>query len=334
MTDSSPIQNPLTQPEQVVPSSYSPSTGQVNKTAPLKTCDTCVRGGFPLKKEVLSLVVILLIGLATVLFVLLINEKRKILTATQQKPSDKSSGASQPVRQWQLPTKKMVVRTISLPNPVLKGTQSVEAAIATRRSRRTFAETPISLKNLSQILWSAQGITDLKNGYRTVPSGMSAYPFTVYVVVRNVDGVEPGLYEYLPEKNQLGDLEIANAGDLLSSAGVQAGAQQAPVVFLLSASPAKTAAKLKTAGADPMTDVLLEAGHIGQNMYLQVENLGMSMVVMGGFNAQKVGTALTIDSNEEVVYLIPVGNRAVETSSTPSTTSTKLVQPTTVKPGI
>ncbi len=295
-----------------------------------KTCDTCIRGGFPLKKEILSFVVVAMIGLSTVLFVLLINEKRKTLTASSQAAPSVTQTKTE-VKKWSLPEQKSITEFISLPAPELKGKESVEAAIATRRSRRTFATTALSLKDLSQLLWSAQGITDPKTGYRTAPSGMSGFPFTVYVVVRNVTGLNPGLYQYIPEKNQLGNLNIANAGDLLTAAGVQAGAQQSPVVFLLSAAPAKTAAKLKTAGADPMTDVLLEAGHIGQNMYLQAESLNLAMVVMGGFDAKKVGTAMKLDVNEETVYIVPVGNRAPDVAASTAPAS-KSATPAAVKP--
>ncbi len=314
MTDSTPLQTPTPAPSQTATPAQLP-----------KNCEACLRGGFPLKKEILSFAVVLLIGVASVLFVLLINEKRKNLSINTQKPEVQTQQVE--AKKWTLPPEKTIVSVISLPAPSLKGVESVETAIATRRSRRTFAETPVTVENLSQLLWSAQGITDAEHGYRTAPSGMSAYPFTVYVVVRNVAGVTPGLYEYIPEKNQIGSLGIANAGDLLTAAGVQAGAQQAPVVFLLSASPAKTVAKLKTAGSDPMTDVLLEAGHIGQNMYLQAESLKMSMVVMGGFDAQKVGNAMKLDANEEVVYIVPVGNRAPETPAAVTKSATPAAEP-------
>ncbi|MDQ5951831.1 MAG: hypothetical protein QG639_1112, partial [Patescibacteria group bacterium] len=159
------------------------------------------------------------------------------------------------------------------------------------------------------LLWSAQGITDTETGHRAAPSARGAYPFTVFVVVRNVDDLTPGLYEYLPAQHALGDMKVVNAGELLSGAGVQPGAQEAPDVFVLSAAYGKAQ---KTLGESAQTSTLLEAGHIGQNMYLQTESLGMSMVVMGGFDSQKVGSALSLDPAETVVYLMPFGNSAPE----------------------
>lgn len=303
MSDSNPTPQPQTQPSTTIP----------------KSCEACLRGGFPMKRELLSFTTLFFIGCTTVLAVFLLNEKRELLALKRQAPkTEQKSETSE--KKWELPQVKTVTSAIDLPDPATTGKMSVENAIAMRRSRRTFATTPVSLQNLSQILWSAQGITDPKTGYRTAPSGMSAFPFTAYVVVRNVTGVAPGFYQYMPEKNQLGDVGIANAGELLTAAGVQAGAQQAPVVVVLAASPAKTAAKLRNPG-DPMVDVLLEAGHIGQNMYLQAESLKMAMVVMGGFDAKKVGQALKLDTNEEAVYLIPVGNRATETATPAATTA-------------
>lgn len=271
-----------------------------------KNCDNCMKGGMPFKKETLSFLVILLIGAVTALSILLINEKRKISQApeTTNQPMAQVSTVSIA----EIPVKPMT-QMIDLPQPDLDGNMSLEKAMYSRRSRRTFSQDQVTMQELSQILWSAQGITD-ESGHRTAPSGKSAYPFTVYIVVRNVEDLDPGLYQYLPEEHQLGLLGLANAGDLLTSAGVQQGAQDAPIVLLPTASYGKMKAVFPD--NDPVPNTLLEAGHIGQNVYLQVEAMGMSTVVMGGFNAVKVGEVLNLDPAEDVIYLIPVGHRSEE----------------------
>ena len=276
-----------------------------------KDCDQCLKGGMPMKREILSFVVIILVGLVTLLFVLFVNEKRKsvVFAPTTQDISMEPAAVT-----YEMPAMKTISNYVALPAANTRGQHTLDAVIETRRSRRTFAETPVELADLSQILWAAQGITDPEHGYRAVPSARSAYPFTVYVVVRNVEGVDPGLYEYMPEKHQLGNLGLANAGEMLNAAGVQEGAQQAPVVLLLAAAPAKTLAK--SPNGDPLPSAYLEAGHIGQNIYLQVEDLGMSTVVMAGFDEKAVGESIKLDSNEVVMYVIPVGNRAAEEAPT------------------
>lgn len=266
-------------------------------------CDQCLKGGMPMKKEFLSFVVVFLLAVSTALAVLLVNEKRSIKTPT-------APNQEMPAKTYQLPAVKQMTELIDLPESDLSTQATVGEVMADRRSRRTFAEEAVRLEDLTSILLASQGVTDSEKGYRAAPSAKGAYPYTLYVVARDVAGLDSGLYEYLPEENQLGNLEITNAGDLLNSAGVQDAAQKAPAVIVLAAAPAKMVEKFPD--GDPMGKILLEGGHIGQNAYLMAEDLEMSMVVMAGFDSTKVGQALSLDENEEVIYLMPIGNRVRE----------------------
>ncbi len=260
----------------------------------------------PMKKEALSFVVLLMVGLTTLMTVLWIHEKRQ---NDSVQPTTMICEEQAEIAEYKLPKIKTMNQIIDLPDPELAGTVSVEEALHSRRSRREFANEPIQLQELSQVLWAAQGVTD-DSGYRAAPSAKGAYPFTLYLVIRNVEGLDQGLYQYLPENHQLGSLGIANAGDLLNSAGVQDGAQKAPAVIVMSAAYAKMQEKFPE--NDPTKNTLLEAGHIGQNVYLQIEGLEMSTVVMGGFNPKSVSDALQLDEAEDVVYLIPFGHRLTD----------------------
>lgn len=266
-------------------------------------CGHCMKGGLPAKKEVLTFITLFFIAVSTVLAVLLINEKRDNIGAEVMDPEDV---LEEEVVQYQLPAMRAVSEVIELPEPSLTGAMSVEEAIQNRRSRRTYSEEPVSMEELSQILWSAQGITDEETGHRTAPSAKGSYPYSLYVVVRNVNGLDEGLYLYDPEDHTLGDLGLANAGDLLISAGVQENSQTAPVVIAMAAVYAKTQEKFPD--SDPVPNTLLEGGHIGENIYLQVEALGMATVVTGGFNSVAVGDAIGLDKNESIVYLVPFGH--------------------------
>lgn len=274
-----------------------------------ENCDNCLKGGMPMKKEVLSVIVVLLIGFSTMLFVLFVNEKRQVsrLVSSSSETNSPTTQEQQTISA-ELPALKVITEYIDLPQPRTRGTVSVEQALATRRSRRVFSDQPVTMAQLGQVLWSAQGITD-ENGHRTAPSGRSLYPFTVYAIVRNVDGLQPGMYQYLPEKHQLGNLGIANAGDFLSNAGVQENSQQAPVVLVLSAAYGKMVEKYPNNSVEV---TMLEGGHIGQNIYLQVEALNMSTVVTAGFNPATVGEAIKLDPHETIVYLVPFGHTGEE----------------------
>lgn len=265
----------------------------------------------PMRKELSSFLIILLIAGVTVLTVLLVNAKRELLAADRLVPPTPPTATTspKPTPNMDKPAARTYTAPFILPKPRTTGTFALEKAIAERRSRRAFSEVPVTQTELGQILWSAQGVTDLATGKRTVPSAREAYPFTIFVVIRNVAGMKPGLYEYLPKLHALGDLNVANAGDLLTAGGVQEAAQKAPVVILPSAAYGKAYEVLKDSY---MSSSLIEAGHIGQNIYLQVESLGMGTVVMAGFDAKKVGASIKLDPAETIVYVIPLGHRGVE----------------------
>lgn len=288
-----------------------PEVGPALRETPVinkkETCDKCLRGGMPLKKEFLSFFTLILIALVTLLSVLLIQEKRKF---GQWDGSGNPDIQVAPVSidNLSIPVAKSMSEIIELPVANLDGRVSLEKTIANRRSRRTFTSESVTMQELSQILWSAQGVTD-EVGHRAAPSAKSAYPYTLYVVVRDVASLDSGLYQYLPDEHALGNLGLVDAGEMLTQAEPQDGAQQAPVVIVMAAVYGKSAVAFPDTYKE---STLLEGGHIGQNIYLQVESLGMSTVVMAGFDAVAVRDNLKLDAAELPIYLIPVGHRTLE----------------------
>lgn len=269
---------------------------------PKETTQVEMSGGkAPVKKEFTSFVSLFLLGLSAVLGVLLVNEMRSSETVMVSEKADQAE-----VMVYEMPTSPVIRGVVELPEPDLSGDMSVEEAIQSRRSQRVYSEEPVTLAELGQVLWAAQGVTD-ESGHRAAPSAKSAYPYSLYVVVRNVADLDPGLYVYQPETHSLGDLGMVNASERLVEAGVQENSQTAPVVIAQVATYAKMLERFPD--SDPHKNVYLEGGHIGQNVYLQVEALGLGTVVTGGFNPMAVGEALEIDTkNQSVVYLIPFGN--------------------------
>lgn len=192
---------------------------------------------------------------------------------------------------------------IKLPEPRLTGEMSVEEIIVKRRSVRDYTDDPITLEQLSQLLWAAQGITMRSKGYRSAPSAGATYPFEVYVVVGNVEGLEPGIYHYDPSTHSL---SIIKAGDfraeLQSAALDQEWVGDAPVDIILVAFYERTA---NVYGERGIRYVHMEAGHIGQNLYLQATALGLGTVAVGAFHDDRV--AAILETEGAPLYIFPVG---------------------------
>ncbi len=196
---------------------------------------------------------------------------------------------------------------VRLPTPKLKGEMSVEEAIFRRRSKRVYLEDPIKFEELSNILWAAQGITDPVNRFRAAPSAGATYPLEVYVVVGNngVEGLSEGLYHYNPfdhvlEKCIDGDL----SEELYAAALHQRWVREAPINIILTSIYERTK---KIYGERGIRYVHMEAGHVGENIYLQAECLGLGTVVIGAFHDEETQQLLTLPEDQKPLYIIPVG---------------------------
>lgn len=201
-----------------------------------------------------------------------------------------------------LPLRAAAANELPLPAPAKRGAVSVEAALATRRSVRAFSKQPLTLAELSQLLWAAQGISG-PDGRRTAPSARRTYPLELAVVVRRVAGVAAGAYRYVPGRHALSPLAPAAVGeDLLASATDQKHVLDAPAVFVV-------AAVYERIGEGPgsPTGVDFEAGAAGENLPLQAVALGLGACVVGGFDAEKAKGAVGFSGQEAPVVLIPVG---------------------------
>ncbi len=183
---------------------------------------------------------------------------------------------------------------------------TVEQAIEGRRSERDYSGQPMSLGELSRLLHSAQGITEVKSGFRAAPSAGALYPMEIYPVVHNVRELDAGIYHYAVKEH---DLELLKTGDYRSQI-MQAGIWQeflgeANVCFVLTAIFQRTRWKYQER---TYRYVLLEAGHIAQNLYLTATSIGLGACAVGAFLDEKLNTLLGInDKGEESLYIISVG---------------------------
>jgi SagB-type dehydrogenase family enzyme len=195
---------------------------------------------------------------------------------------------------------------VALPAPQDDGGLSLAEAIEQRRSRREFAVQPLSLAELSFLLHAASGLTDLGREFRAAPSAGALYPLETYVVVHDVTGLSPGLYHYAVAQHAL---EQVRAGDLQTALVVAGIGQemlgQAQVCIVLSAIFQRTRWKYRERS---YRYILLEAGHIGQNLYLAATSLGLGACAVGAFLDDKLNDLLGVDGETEAaLYLITVG---------------------------
>jgi SagB-type dehydrogenase family enzyme len=194
---------------------------------------------------------------------------------------------------------------IELPEPRLESSVSVEQTLLGRRSVRSFSNRPVSLEELSQLLWAAQGITEPVRGFRTAPSAGATFPFEVYVVAGRVTGLDAGIYKYDYRHHRLhllreGDFRSDLAGSALGQSSITDGA----VNIVLTAIYERTTQRYGDRG---VRYVHMEAGHIAQNVFLQAVALDLGSVPIGAFSDENVGEMLGIPENENTLYILPVG---------------------------
>jgi SagB-type dehydrogenase family enzyme len=197
-------------------------------------------------------------------------------------------------------TKPVSAHILELPAPERKGRMSLEEALAARRSVREFTRQTLTDRELSQLLWAAQGITRA-DGLRTAPSAGALYPLEVWVATAS------GFYHYEAHKHRLSrHLERDLRPDICRSALQQEAILQAPAVFVIAAVYQRTARKYGEQRTPRY--VHMEVGHSAQNLLLEAVALGLGGVVIGAFYDKEVEEVLSLPDDQKPLYLIPVGH--------------------------
>jgi len=180
-----------------------------------------------------------------------------------------------------------------------------------RKSSRIYTQQPISLLQLSFLLWATQGIKDIRGKsyatLRTVPSGGARHPFETYLLVQHVEGLQPGAYHYLPMGHQLEFLQPVE--DLPTAISVslegQSWAGKASVIFYWSFVPYRCEWRYGIWAHRP---ALMDAGHVAQNLYLACTALGLGTCAIAAFDMKICDALFSLDGEEEfTVYAAPVG---------------------------
>jgi SagB-type dehydrogenase family enzyme len=200
------------------------------------------------------------------------------------------------------------VERVALPDPERLRGLTVEEALDRRRSLRDYSDQPLSLEALSRLLHAAQGITEDRLQFRAAPSAGALYPVELYPVVHNVSGLAAGIYHYAVREHALERLRQGDFRGRVTKAGLyQRFLGRANVCFVLSAIFQRTRWKYRERA---YRYVLLEAGHIGQNLYMAATSMGLGACAVGAFLDGELNALLGLDGVEEaVLYVVSVGER-------------------------
>ncbi len=194
--------------------------------------------------------------------------------------------------------------TMKLPEPKFKSDTSIEQALLKRRSVREYKEDSLGIDQVSQLLWSAQGIT-VKWGGRTSPSAGALYPLEIYLVAGEVKGLKPGLYHYEPGNHSIVRKKDGDLREKLTRASLdQEEILNAPAAIVITAVYERTMQKYSQRG---IRYVHMEVGSAGENIYLQAESSGLGTVFIGAFEDEEVKKVLEI--SEEPLGIMPVGKK-------------------------
>ncbi len=223
--------------------------------------------------------------------------------------SDQMKGVPPPAIQKDYPNEAKVMDLIP-PEEITIGNIPFREVITKRKSHRKFTEDPLTLEELSFLLWCAQGVKTVTRNRikRTIPSAGARHPFETYLIINRVEGLEPGLYRYLSIDHKLSFLQSLEKVEVVIEQLVYkqySFVGKGAVVFCWVAIPYRMEWRHSLFSSK---FIALEAGHICQNLYLACEAINAGTCAIGYYNQDKVDKFLNIDGKKEfTIYVAPVG---------------------------
>lgn len=243
-----------------------------------------------------------------------VEDQRRFLKSDRweewrQSETDQHKGVSPLPPQKPCAEDAMMIDLI-VPEDLKLGEMPLAEAIGRRRSRRKYSGAPLTLAELSFLLWATQGVSKVMPesaaSLRTVPSGGARHPFETYVAVSRVDGLEPGLVRYLPLDHKL--CVLRHDSSLLEQVNEACYGQyvkDSAVVFIWTTLPYRT--EWRYTFLSPKI-IALDAGHLCQNLYLASEMIGAGTCAIGAYDQDKMDAVLRVDGKDEfTIYVAPVG---------------------------
>ncbi len=229
-------------------------------------------------------------------------------TEWRKTPTDQKNKVAVPPLQKAYPADAKLIDLVA-PKDFTVGRTALIDAINQRKSHRIFSEGFLTLEELSFLLWATQGVKQVvREGVatrRTVPSGGARHSFETYLCVQRVRGLTPGLYRYLAIEHKLvllnDDPEMYRKVNAATEEQNFGGA----VIFIWTTIPYRTEWRYSFVSHKL---ILLDAGHVCQNLYLACEAIGCGMCAIGAYNQEKMDAVLGVDGKDELtVYCAPVG---------------------------
>ena len=190
------------------------------------------------------------------------------------------------------------------------GKTNLIAAMGKRQSRRVYNRTPLSIAEISFLLWATQGVMqrlDAGHARRTVPSAGCRHALETYLCIFNVAGTDPGVYRYLPLEHQLlfEFIEDRLAKKLVDAAFGQPASGNSAVTFIWTAIPYRMEWRYDLSAHKV---IALDAGHVCQNLYLACEAIHAGTCAMAAYDQEAIDKLLRLDGRDEfVIYLASVG---------------------------
>ena len=202
-----------------------------------------------------------------------------------------------------------VLKRVMLADPGAITGMPLTELLNARKSTRRFQQRPISMEQLSYLLWASDGLlkTERRAEFRTAPSAGALYPIETYLVVNNVVGLKKGVYHYSAKGHFLEELKLGDFGEEISRAGLdQRMCARSAVVFVWTAVFSRTKWKYKERG---YRYIYLDMGHIGQNLALSATSLGLGSCQIGALYDDEANMVIEVDGDEEsVIYMSVVGH--------------------------
>lgn len=227
-------------------------------------------------------------------------------------PSDQTRGAPQPPLELALPPNALGRVDLPAPSGLGLGSIALRDAIGVRRSLREYSEEPLSLAELSFLLWATQGVRETVPGkltLRTVPSAGARHPFETLLLVNRIQGLPCGLYRFLAVPHRLAPLPApVDVADRAAAAALgQEMVKESAATFIWIAVAERTTWRYGERGYRYLH---LDAGHVAQNLYLAAESVGAGACAIAAFSDNEMNALLELDGERQfVIYLAAVGKR-------------------------
>lgn len=229
---------------------------------------------------------------------------------THAVPTDQMKGMPPPPLEMEMDRTRPVI-DLPAPQSLQLGQASLREVIDRRRSERTYAQQPISLEELSYLLWCTQGVKQVlpTATLRTVPSAGARHAFETLVAVRRVEGLDEGLYHYDPFEHRLFllDGENSQTAAITAASYDQSCVKSGAVILVWIAVPQRMNWRYGERGYRYLH---LDAGHACQNLYLAAEAIGCGACAIAAFSDEAVNELLGLDGRARfAIYLAAVGRR-------------------------